>query len=190
LFIGSNEKQFINSGLIISAVFIIFILSYITGFTKISGIYFVFPILDMRITTGFSAIFCFSIVVFLQRRRTLASIYYAIVAVIFAMSLYEFIWFHIGVALKGYEPKIFQFVALFGWIILGIREVKNEKPPLISSVLYGVYIISMILWAATGFQINVHDDPNFTYLGEFFNIVSKTSLDFGYALHIGLKRAQ
>jgi hypothetical protein len=190
LFSGSNKRQLVNSGLIISAVFIIFILSLITGFTRIIGIYFVFPILTMRITTGLSAILCFSIVVFLQRRRTLASIYYAIVAVIFSMALYELIWFYSGVALWGFEPKIFQFAALFGWIMLGIREVYEVKPPRVSSVLYGVYAISMFLWVATGFQFNVLGDPNFTYWGEFLNVVSKASIDFGYALHIGLKKSR
>jgi len=103
------------------------------------------------------------------------------------MGLYEFVWYHMAVVLRGYEVKLFPFLALFGWILLGFREVYHYPPPRISVVLYSVCMVSMIAWIATGFQFNDLGYPSFSFIGEFFNVVSKASIGIGYALHIGAR---
>jgi len=77
-----------------------------------------------------------------------------------------------------------QFAALFGWVLLGIREVYRKRPPKISVVLYGILAISFFIWIGTGFRFNDLGNPSFSIPGEILNIISKTSLFFAFAFHI------
>jgi hypothetical protein len=88
--------------------------------------------------------------------------------------------------LAGYEPRIFEFAALFGWVLLSIRKVYHKRPPRVSMALYGASVVSIILWVATGFEVNFTQRPDIHILGEVFSVMSKTALAF--ALHIRLKK--
>ncbi len=57
---------------------------------------------------------CFVLVLFLQRENTLKSIYYALLAVIFSLGLFEILWYYTAAAFRGGNLEIFQFAALFG----------------------------------------------------------------------------
>ena len=81
--------------------------------------------------------------------------------------------------------RIFQFAALFGWVLLGIREVFTKRPSKLSTVFYGVFAISMVIWIGTGFQFNDLGNSSFSVSGEILNVVSKAALFIAYALHIG-----
>jgi hypothetical protein len=182
-----NQKRIriVTSGLIVSLWFIVLFVLWAYGFLRVEGIWFITAIAAIRISTLATKSLCFSLVIFLRRKNTWKAIYYALVAVVFSMGLYEFVWYYISVALRGFEPKIFQFAALFGWILLGVREVYSSRPSRVCLVLYGIYVASMVVWVATGFQYNDLGNTGFTYLGESLNVMSKTALTLGYALHIG-----
>ena len=88
----------------------------------------------------------------------------------------------------GYELRIFQFAALGGWVLLGLKEVYPKKPPKVSLVLYGLFAAAMVLWVATGFEVNNLGDVKFSVTGEVFNVTSKAALGLAYAVHIGTKK--
>ncbi|HTY75622.1 MAG TPA: hypothetical protein VMD05_08670 [Candidatus Nanoarchaeia archaeon] len=156
-----------------------------TKFAKINTLWLIFPLSGIRISTVATAIASFSIVLFLQRTNTLKSVYFAILAVVVPMGLYEIVWYYIAVTHTGWDLKILEFAALFGWVLLGIREVFRTRPPRFSMLLYGVFAISMVVWVADGFQFNYAGIPTFNVTAEILNVVSKGSLFFAYALHIG-----
>jgi len=158
-----------------------------TGIIKIESLWFIFPFMTIRISTVITAIFSFVIVLFLQQKTTYKTFYYALLAAIFSMALYEIVWYYIAVGFRGYEPRIFQFAALLGWVLLGVREVISKRPSRLSTGLYGVFLISMLLWVSSGFEFNDSGNSSFSISGELLNVVSKAALAFAYALHIGSK---
>ncbi len=165
---------------------ILVILSY---HVNIEGIWFVFPYSNsIRVSTVATAIACFILVLFLTRKKGLKSLYYALLAVIFSIGLYELVWFNLAVVLYGWGQRIWEFLALLGWVFLGLREVFRTKPPRISIALYSIYVASMIAWISLGFKFNVPGTTNFDFLGEALNVVSKFSLPIGYAFHIALAK--
>jgi len=184
----ARYAKIVKTGVIISAVIILLFTSWLFGIVKIEGIWFVFPLIVTRISTVITAILCFSIVLFMQRKSTLKAAYYAILAVIFSMALYEFVWYNIAVAMKGLPPLLFPFAALLGWIFLGIREVYNIQAMKISLVLYGVYAVLMVLWVVTGFNYNYIGNTNFSLANEVLNVASNAAIAFGYAFHIGARK--
>ena len=105
------------------------------------------------------------------------------------MGLFEFVWFYTAVATNGFGPRIYEFAALFGWILLGIREVIHVRPPRISVLFYGLFVIFMALWVGTGFQFNDLGGTNFSVVGETFNVASKAAIAAGYAFHLGSKKS-
>ena len=46
----------------------------------------------------------------------------------------------------------------------------------------------MVVWVATGFEVNSFGDAKFSIAGEVFNETSKAALALGYAVHIGTKK--
>ena len=108
--------QIIKPTLIVLAVLITLIVMLQTKWVKIESIWFVFPFSGIRISTLVTAIACFALVLFLQRENTLKSIYYALLAVIFSLGLFEILWYYTAAAFRGGNLEIFQFAALFGWV--------------------------------------------------------------------------
>jgi len=111
----------------------------------VNGIWFVFPIGNIRISTVVTAVFCFSLVLFLQKKILWKPLYYALLAVVFFLGLYEIVWYYLAAFSFGYDLKIFQFAALTGWVLLAVREVYPKKPPKASMVLYGFFVVAMVL---------------------------------------------
>ncbi len=179
-----KHKQIIKSVLIVLAPLIALALILETGFAKIKSLWLVFPTSEIRVSTVTIAFACFALVLFLQRRNTVKSVYYALLAVIFSMGLYEIVWYYTEAAFGRWDLRIFEFGALFGWVLLGIREVFHKRPPKFSTVLYVVFVITMIIWIGTGFHSNTISSPSFSISGEILNVVSKAALFFAYAVHI------
>jgi hypothetical protein len=59
------------------------------------------------------------------------------------MGLFEIFWFYSAATLIGWDLRSLQFAALFGWVLLGIREVYNKRPPKLSILFYLAFIVSM-----------------------------------------------
>lgn len=131
---------------------------------------------------------CFMLVLFLTRKNRLKSVYYAALAVVFSMGLYELVWWNSAVVLANWEPRNWAFAALLGWIFLGLREVFRTRPPRISIALYATYVASMIAWIFLGFKFSVLGTSSYDFAGETFNVVSKVSLPIAYAFHIALAK--
>ena len=180
-----ERVEIIKPVLIVFAVLITLIVMVATKWVKIDNIWFIFPLFEIRISTVVTAIACFALVLSLQRRNTLKSVYYASLAVIFSMGLYEIVWYYTAAAFRGWDLRIFQFAALFGWVLLGIREVFRKRPSKLSRVLYGVFVISILIWIGMGFQFNYVGNSSFSISGEILNVVSKAALFIAFALHIG-----
>jgi hypothetical protein len=183
----SIEKRtgIIKPVLILTALLIALALMVATGFAKIEKLWFIFPLSGIRISTLAAGIACFAIVLFLQRRNTLKSVYYALLAVIVPMALFEIMWYYSAAAFNGWDLRVMQFAALFGWVLLGINTVFRKRPPRISLILYGIFAISFAIWLGTGFKFNYLESPTFSFSAEVFNVLSKTALLFAYAIHIG-----
>ncbi len=177
--------RIVKPTLIIIAVLITLVLMVETNYARIENIWLIFPLSAIRISTVAIAIACFALVLFLQRDNTLKSIYYASLAVIFSMSLYEIVWYYTAAAFGGWDLKIFVYSALFGWVVLGFREVYRKHPSKLSIILYGVSVVSMVIWISTGFHFNDARYPSFTVSGEILNVLSKAALFIAFALHIG-----
>jgi len=156
-----------------------------TGFGKIESLWVVFPLSGIRISTLITAIVCFAIVLFLQRRNTLKSLYYALLAVIVPLGLFEIMWYYSAAFLNGWNLRIMQFAALFGWVLLGIREVYRKRPLRISLILYALFVFSFAVWLGTGFKFNYLGGPSFSLSAEVLNVVSKGALFFAFTFHIG-----
>ena len=171
--------------LIVASVLIVLALTVSIGFAKIESRWFIFPFSEIRISTLTTAVACFALVLFLQRRNTLKSMYYALLSVIVPVALFEIIWYYSAAVLNGWDLRIIQFAALFGWVLLGISAVFRRRPPRISIILYGVFAISFAIWLGTGFEFNYLGSSTFSFSAEVFNVLSKTALLFAYAIHIG-----
>lgn len=183
----NGKKPLLKAVLIFFAfVFAVFML-VATNVAKIEGVWFISSIVTIRVSTFLTAAACFALVLFLQGRITLKSIYYASLAVIFFLSLFEIVWYYVAAGFNGYDLRIFQFAALFGWVLLGIREVYSKKPPRLSIIFYGVFAVSMLLWIGTGFEFNDLGNSAFSIIGETFNVISKAALAIAYSVHIGSK---
>jgi len=53
--------------------------------------------------------------------------------------------------------------------------------------LYGLYVICIVLWVVTGFEVNNLGTATFSVVGEAFNVTSKAALALAFAVHIGTK---
>jgi len=177
--------QIIKPTLIVLAVLITLIVMLQTKWVKIESIWFVFPFSGIRISTLVTAIACFVLVLFLQRENTLKSICYALLAVIFSLGLFEILWYYTAAAFRGGNLEIFQFAALFGWVLLGIREVFTKRPSKLSTVFYGIFVISMVIWIGAGFKFNDLGNSSFSVSDAILNVVSKTALLIAFSLHLG-----
>ncbi len=180
-----KRREIVKPVLIVGTVLVALAVMGATGLVRIENLWLIFPLSGIRVSTVATALVCFVIVLFMQRRNTLKSLYYALLAVIVPMALFEIIWWYSAVAFNGYDLRILQFAALFGWILLGISAVFHKLLPRISIVLYGIFAISFPLWIGTGFKFNYLGSPSFSFFGEVFNLVSKTALFLAYAFHIG-----
>ncbi len=180
-----KQREIQKPILILIAVLIVFALMLATRVAKIESLWFIFPLIEIRISTLTTAIACFALVLFLQRRNTLKSVYYALLAVIVPMALFEIMYYYSAAALNGWDLRIMQFAALFGWVLLGVSAVYRKRPPRISIILYVIFAISFAIWFGTGFEVNYSGGPTFSYSAEAFNVLSKTGLLFAYAIHIG-----
>lgn len=178
-------KKNVKFVLIITAILIVLAVMITTGFAKIESLWFIFPLFDIRISTLATAIICFAIVLFLQRRNTLKSVYYAILAFIVPMGLFEIVWYYSAALPNHYDLRIFQFVSLFGWVLLGFREVYRTRPPRSSIFLYAFFVVLFAIWLASGFKFNYPGNPSFSLSAEVINVVSKGALFFAFAFHIG-----
>src|ERR1035437_4716569 len=156
--------------LIVAAVLFALGVMTATGFAKIESLWFVFPLSGIRISTLITAIICFAIVLLLQRRNMLKSIYYAILAVIVPMALFEILWYYSAALFNGWDLRIMQFAALFGWVLLGIREVYRKRPLRISILLYALFVFSFVIWLGTGFKFNDLSNPSFSFSAEVLNV--------------------
>lgn len=175
--------------LVVLAPFLFILAVLATGIGRIEGVWLILPLGTARVSTWLTITLCFAAVIALQGRISLKSVYYAFLAVFFFMGLFELVWFYLAVAIYGFEPRIYEFAALFGWILLGIREVVRIRPPRISLFFYGLFVIFLALWVATGFQFNDLGNPTFTVVGEFLNVLSKAAIAVGYTFHLGTKKA-
>jgi hypothetical protein len=101
------------------------------------------------------------------------------------MGLFEILWYYSAAAYRGWDLRIFQFAALAGWVLLGIREVFHTHPPKVSIVLYSIFVIALTIWLAIGFPFNDLGNSSFSVSGEILNELSKTALFFAYTFHIG-----
>ncbi len=182
----SKLRVIVRTVLIIGAVLIALGVMVVTGFAKIESLWIVFPFSVIRISTVAIAIACFAIVLFLQRRNALKSLYYAFLAVIVPMASYEILWYYSAALLNCWDLKIMQFAALFGWVALGIREVFRKRPSRISIILYASFAVSFVVWLGTGFRFNDLNDPSFSLSAEVLNVVSKGALFIAFAFHIGI----
>jgi hypothetical protein len=135
-----------------------------------------------------TAVASFLLVLFLTQKNGLKSVYYASLAVIFSMGLYELVWYNTAVILIGLEQRNWAFLTLLGWVFLGAREVFRTRPPKISIALYAVYVASMITWISLGFKFNDIGTTRYDFVGEAFNVISKFSLPIAYAFHIALAK--
>jgi hypothetical protein len=160
-----------------------------THVISINGMRFVFSTVNIRISTVITGIVCFGLVLFLQGRILWKPLYYAILVVVFFLSLYEIVWYYLAAFSFGYELRIFQFAALGGWVLLGAREVYPRKPPKVSLMFYVFFVAIMVVWVATGFEVNSFGDAKFSIAGEVFNEASKAALALGFAVHIGTKKS-
>jgi hypothetical protein len=188
------DRKTVDGGILRAALIalvppIIVFVGIATDYVKVESVWFVSSFTTIRVSTVITAFACFASVLFMLRKNALKSIYYASLAVIFSMGLYEFVWYNLGVVMKGFELLFWPFAALFGWILLGIKEIYPRRPPRLSAALYAIYLASMIVWIGTGFVFNDLGNPNFSIYGEVFNIVSKAALPMAYALHIGAAHA-
>jgi hypothetical protein len=180
-----KRREILKPILIVAAVLIILTLMVTTGFARIESLWFIFPLSEIRISTLTTAIACFAFVLFLQRRNTLKAVYYALLAVIIPMALFEIIWYYSAATFNGWDLRIMQFTALFGWVLLGISAVFRKRPPRISIILYGAFAVSFAIWLGTGFKFNDLGSPSFSFSAEVLNVFSKTALFLAYAIHIG-----
>ena len=166
-------------------VLLVLAVMIVTGFARIESLWFIFYLSKIRLSTTATAIACFAIVLFLQRMNTLKSVYYAFLTVIFPMALFEIIWYYSAVAFWGWDLRIMEFAALFGWVLIGINAVTRKIPTKISILLYGIFAFSFAIWLATGFGFNDLGNSSFSVSSEILNILSKGALFFAYAFHIG-----
>jgi hypothetical protein len=180
-----KRREMIKPFLIVAVVLVVLAVMVASGFAKIERLWFVSSLSGIRLTTLASAVVCFVIVLFLQRKNTLKSIYYALLAVVVPMATFEIIWYYSAAAFRGWDLNIMQFGALLGWVLLGISAIFHTRPPRISVLLYGVFIVVFVIWVASGFSFNVLENSSFSVSAEVFNVVSKGALFFAYAFHIG-----
>ena len=162
--------------MIVAAVLLVLAVMVATGFARIESLWFIFPLSGIRVSTIATAIACFAIVLFLQRMNTLMSVYYAFLAVIVPMALFEIIWYYSAAAFRGLDLRIMEFAALFGWVLLGIITVIRKTPSKTSILLYGIFVFSFAIWLATGFAFNDLGNSSFSVSAEILNILSKGSL--------------
>ena len=184
-----NVKRY-GKIILIAIAPVLFILATVaTNIGRVEGIWLILPIGTARVTTWITIILCFAAVLYLQKRINLKTLYYAFLAVFFFMGLFELIWFNLAVVLRGFEPRIYEFAALFGWVLLGTREVIHIRPPRISVLFYGLFVIFLALWVRTGFQFNNLGEATFSVVGETLNLASKASIGAGFAFHLGSKKS-
>jgi hypothetical protein len=178
-------KETVKPVLIVTAILLVLAVLVATGVAKIESYWFVFPLSGIRVSTVATAIACFAIVLFLQRKNTLKAIYYGFLAVIVPMALFEIMWYYSAAAFRGWDLRIMEFAALFGWVLLGIFAINRKTPSKTSILLYGIFVFSFAIWLATGFVFNDLGNSSFSISAEILNIVSKGALFFAYAFHIG-----
>ena len=177
--------EFILVVVVIVAVISVMLAAHVVS---VDGLWFVFGIGNIRVSTVVTAVFCFTLVLFLQGKFGWKPLYYGLLAVIFFLGLYEIVWYYLAAFSFGYELRIFQFAALAGWVLLCVKEVYPKRPPKFSMVLYGLFVATMVLWVATGFEVNNLGEAQFSVTGEVFNATSKVALALAYAVHIGTKK--
>jgi hypothetical protein len=175
--------------LVVFSPFLFFLAVVATGIGRIEDLWLILPLGTARVSTWITIVLCFEVVLYLQNRINLKSLYYAFLAVIFFMGLFEFVWFYTAVGMRSWGPRIYEFAALFGWILLGIREVIHVRPPRLSVLFYGLFVIFMALWIGTGFQFNDLGGATFSVVGETLNVAAKAAIAAGYAFHLGSKKS-
>jgi hypothetical protein len=183
--LNQKLREKIKPILILVAVLIVLGLMVGTEFAKIASLWFIFPLSGIRISTLTTAVACFAIVLYMKKKNTLKSVYYALLAVIVIIALFEMMWYYSAAAFNGWDLRIMQFAALSGWVILGIGTVFRKRPARISILLYGIFSVSFAIWLGTGFKFNDLGNSSFSLSAEVLNVVSKTTLFFAYAIHIG-----
>jgi hypothetical protein len=183
-----ENSDLIKTTLILAFLLIALAVMLATGWVKIENLWFIFPFSGIRISTLVAAIACFALVLFLQRKNTVKSVYYAFLSVVFALGLYEILWFYSAAAYRAWDLRIFQFAALAGWVLLGVREVYRTRPPRISILFYILFMVSFAVWLAIGLPFNISNGESFSVPGEILNELSKTALFFAFGFHIGAKK--
>ncbi len=179
-------REFFSIALVAVIMVIVLSVLLIAGTVKVESVWFVSSLMTIRVTTVITAMFSFMLVLFLKRKKNYKAFYYALLAVIFSMGLFETVWYYTAAGLRGYPLRLFEFGALFGWILLGVREAVSKRPSRLSLLLYVVFISTVVLWVATGFNFNDIGNSTFSISGEILNVVSKASIALAYALHIGI----
>jgi hypothetical protein len=177
--------EIVKPVLIVVSALVVLVVMILAGLGKVEGLWLIFPLSGIRISTAATAIACFAIVLFLQRKNTLKSIYYALLAVIVPLASFEIIWYYSAAVLRGWDLKIMEFGALFGWVLLGISAVFHTRPSRTAMILYGAFAISFAIWLGSGFTFNDLSNPSFSVSAEVFSVFTKSALFFAYAVHIG-----
>ncbi len=182
---SKGKNTMIRLTLILAVVLIAVGAVVASGFAKVESLWIVFPLVKIRISTLAKALACFALVLFMQRKNALKSVYFAFLAVIVPMGLFEIIWYYSAAFSRGWDLRIMQFAALFGWILLGINVIFRQRPPKISVFLYGTFVLTFAIWLGTGFKSNDLGAFPFSFSAEVFNVISKGALFFAYATHVG-----
>jgi hypothetical protein len=124
----TRNMQIIVPTLIVLAILVALIVMVQTKWVRIESLWFVFPFSGIRISTLFTAIACFALVLFLQRENTLKSIYYALLAVIFSLGLFEMVWYYTAAAFWGMEFGDFSVCCAF-WLGSSWHSRSVSKAP-------------------------------------------------------------
>jgi hypothetical protein len=141
---------------------------------------------NIRLSTiaTFASIFFYVLWKFRKQRKI--AFYHALVTVAFTASLYEII-FNIFASQPTLESIsthlwIWQYLALGGWFIVGFKQAKDKFVLRRSSfLLICICLAAWGSWLFIGFPYNVHGGDQLNLAGEAFNIITKTTLPFGYA---------
>lgn len=151
----------------------------------------IIPLLGyIRISTVFTLIILFFYIAWKFKYDFKDSLYHSVIAIVFITSLYEVI-FNIVAAIIYLNTlqsfiqrfKIWHYLMVGGWFILGYKQIKQHfQLTKASALLLSICLISWIIWILIGFPYNVPSDINLNLSSELFNIITKITLLFGYAL--------
>jgi hypothetical protein len=97
------RKHPLDVALCVVMVLAVFAILIPAGVVKVEGLWFNFQVSSIRITTVATAFLSFALVLFLQGKVAPKPLYYAVLAAIFFLALYEIVWYNLAVYFLGLE---------------------------------------------------------------------------------------